>query len=378
MKTARDSAPRWIHPNLCKVSYLPPKHNAKLLKLIGKRCLVQCLLDNIPMSVLWDTEAQASLVNEAWRSQYLPHTTIRPVEELLGHDTLTGMAANQTVIPFTGWIEVEFRLSSEAGPSQSFQVPILVSSDPKVAEDPIIGYNVIEEVIKGQMKRQRTAPDENTARVVSGAFAIDPKIAKTLIHVMHSCHSDSEGGVVKTGRRRTVLPPGQATTVRCCTHLGQMGKETVMLFVPEEKSQWPEGLQINEVLITVSKGNSFRVPISVVNTTSHSVTLDQRTTLGHVQPVKAVYPAAVQPVEGLPRPPDQNRTNLQAPGGLPRHPTEATEQLSTGTTKHNHVWDPPIKLDHLKEEQQAVVKKMLREECHAFCETIRTWAAFHH
>ncbi|XP_058868339.1 uncharacterized protein LOC131709687 [Acipenser ruthenus] len=84
-----------------------------------------------------------------------------------------------------------------------------MSSDPKVAEVPIIGYNVIEEVIKGQMS---TAPDENTARVVSGAFAIDPKIAKTIIHVMHSCHFDSEGGVVKTGRRRTVLPPGQATT----------------------------------------------------------------------------------------------------------------------------------------------------------------------
>lgn len=62
------------------------------------------------------------------------------LSELLGPVPLNGFAANQTVIPFMGWIPAEFKLTASA----SLLVPVLVSSDPNVAEDPIIDFNVIE------------------------------------------------------------------------------------------------------------------------------------------------------------------------------------------------------------------------------------------
>ncbi|KAK7891779.1 hypothetical protein WMY93_023742 [Mugilogobius chulae] len=74
-------------------------------------------------------------------------------------ETLTVFAANDTPIPYIGWIEVSFRLDSDSSKTSELQVPILVCSDPAVASDPIIGYNVIEAVVnktEGKTKVQKT------------------------------------------------------------------------------------------------------------------------------------------------------------------------------------------------------------------------------
>lgn len=152
------------------------------------------------------------------------------IDELLGPEPLNGLAANQTEILFMGWIPVEFKLTWSETSSASLLVPVLVSSDPNVAEVPIIGFNVIEEVINEQLKQQQgfTASDCAT-EVVSGAFDIDSCAAKTFIQLMHTHQATSEGTIVKTGKSKVVLHPGEVTTVRCRTHT-QTEKDTVMLF----------------------------------------------------------------------------------------------------------------------------------------------------
>lgn len=59
---------------------------------------------------LWEGGAEATIVEKAWRSEHLPHTIIWPIKELLGPNRLTVLAADQTEIPFSGWVEVEFKL----------------------------------------------------------------------------------------------------------------------------------------------------------------------------------------------------------------------------------------------------------------------------
>ena len=61
-----------------------------------------------------------------------------------------------------GWVPVEFKLSMSDTASSSLLVPVLVSSDPNVAEDPIIGFNVIEEVVK-ELKQQQCVTHTNSA-----------------------------------------------------------------------------------------------------------------------------------------------------------------------------------------------------------------------
>lgn len=131
---------------ISSVNYLPPPRKEKLIKLIAKRHTVHCTLDAVLVAALWDSGAQGAIINEEWRKLHLPHTTVRPLSELLGSDILLEVAANQTEIPFMGWVEVEFRLGKGSAMTKPLLVPILVSSDPHVAAEPIIGYNVIEEI----------------------------------------------------------------------------------------------------------------------------------------------------------------------------------------------------------------------------------------
>lgn len=102
---------RWSS-HIGNVDMLVNKQGRKLIKLIGRRKMVRCTFDKIPVTALWDTGAQATVINDKWRAEHLPHTTLRGLDELLGSEPLTGLAANHTEIPFIGWVPVEFHLAS--------------------------------------------------------------------------------------------------------------------------------------------------------------------------------------------------------------------------------------------------------------------------
>ena len=80
-------------------------------KLLGQICLVQCSLDRIKTSVLWDAGLQVSIVGLNWKRKYLSDVEIRSVEELLDDGGLNLPAAKGTSVPFEGWFEVEFGLT---------------------------------------------------------------------------------------------------------------------------------------------------------------------------------------------------------------------------------------------------------------------------
>lgn len=68
------------------------------------------------------------------------------------------LTAGKIPIPYIGSTEVSFWLDSDPQRTSKLQVPILVSSDPAVASDPIIGYNVIEAIVnrnEGKIKDGR-------------------------------------------------------------------------------------------------------------------------------------------------------------------------------------------------------------------------------
>lgn len=83
---------------------------ARAAKLVGHRCLVQCSLDRINTTVLWDVGSQVSIVGLNWKKRYLSDVEIRSAEEQLDDGGLNLPAANRTSVPQEGWFEVEFGL----------------------------------------------------------------------------------------------------------------------------------------------------------------------------------------------------------------------------------------------------------------------------
>ncbi len=83
--------------------------------------------------------------------------------------------------------------------------------------------------------------------------------------------------------------------------------------------------------------------------------------LGHVQSVKAVYPAAAKPVDF-----EEVMSHREETLGVEKAET-AKEVVSEYMVQPDaDQWDPPVPVSHLLPQQQEEVRKLLREECAAF------------
>ena len=89
---------------------------------------------------------------------------------------------------YDGWIEVESQLLGEYGQSEPTTVPILVGRQDN-QEYPIIGFNVIEEVVK------------------QGSIS-DVK-ARSLVNFMQVKEKESDTGVIRVGKNDVHLAPGE-------------------------------------------------------------------------------------------------------------------------------------------------------------------------
>ena len=126
--------------------HLSPKQHVRLSSLIGKKCIVKCKLNGLHASALWDTGSQVSLVSSNLVKENFPSLKLRNLTDLLDcGDILDLRAANDTPVPFDGFVELTFELAKVSG-GDILTVPFLVS---KISmANPIVGYNVIEQIVK--------------------------------------------------------------------------------------------------------------------------------------------------------------------------------------------------------------------------------------
>ena len=322
------------------VCHISPGHHNKITKLVGRRCTIDCHLNNIPSTVLWDTGAQVSLVSTEWLHHNLPELVIHPVSELVQYEQdLDLRAANGTTIPFEGWVEMEIQMKT---PETSLQMsfPALVTKDQ--LQQPIIGYNVIEMAI------QLSGGDASS--IVGRAIkSLEPARAKKLVNLMQT-NDPEDISIIKSGRNDVTIPRHSNTGVRCQTHLGLKEKMTV-LFEPAVETQLPEGLQVDEAVVNLTPGSHCPVTIRVTNTTDRDIILRRRSLLGHLQLIRSVHPIE----------PSMLHKWTPCPTSPSGQPHIAVNSASLGSD-----WLPPVNLSHLTPAQRAAAEDLLREESSAF------------
>ena len=64
--------------------HLTPRQQLGLTKIVGRRCVVKCLIQGKEVEALWDTGSQVCVVSRKWQQTHLPLEVLRNVEELLG------------------------------------------------------------------------------------------------------------------------------------------------------------------------------------------------------------------------------------------------------------------------------------------------------
>lgn len=276
-----------------------------------------------------------------------PAIEVRPVEELLDEGELNLTAANGATIPYEGWIEVEFWLSGNKGSEdRQLLVPILVAC--VELERPIIGFNVIEELV------QRDSSGQNFHSTLSSALEVGHKKAKAILSVLKKQKHSNGSHITRLGRQHVVIPKHKVVNVSC----GLLKKSVVSgshaVLEPNEEAPWPWGLEVKEQMIQLPCENGGRITVAVENTTDDSITLQSRTVLGGLHAVDVVHHLEVNP------------SSLQTQPSLSSQHSVSPLLGDQSTIPERERWDPPVDLSHLTVEQQQRVREMLREECDVF------------
>ena len=178
------------------VSHLTPSQHAKVVGLVGKKCMVKCLLNDYELDMLWDTGAQVSIISIQWLQQHLKYISIRQLSELL--DAKVNLTAvNGSVIPYIGWVEVRVKLIPPSSHSNQGEliVPFLVTSE--TLDCPILGYNVIEELVN---------QDQNSKPIIYKSF---PQTESTKLDALVNFIQNSISGAIcklSTGRKNFYGP----------------------------------------------------------------------------------------------------------------------------------------------------------------------------
>ena len=84
-------------------SQLSPIEHQKLVRLVGMRCEVECMLSALQTLALWDTGAMVSAVSSDWLKKHFPELEIRSIEELV-EEQVNITAANQKAMECLGWV----------------------------------------------------------------------------------------------------------------------------------------------------------------------------------------------------------------------------------------------------------------------------------
>lgn len=317
-----------------------------VIELVGKKCLIEAYLQGQRTRMLWDTGSQVCVIDEQWKAEHLPGIRLRNIAEIIDPlDPLQLEAANGTEMPYVGYVEVTFSLAADA---KELHIPVLVLKGNQQPR-PILGFNVIEcLVINSQQTQTEYTHPENLAKTVEIAF---PSLKRNQIRAFINAVSTEQmcEYPVKTMIGKITVPKHSAVQVKCRVQARPFEEDTTLVFEPDENPQWPEGLEFCDTLFVVRKEASPNVIVDVQNPTNHDIILSGKIPIGTAQPVKSTYPASILKKACSP----VTVNHIQDQGA---NKNDSSEEL----------WDPPVDLSHMGEEQRKVVSQMLREESSSF------------
>ena len=259
-------------------SHLKPSVHRKLIRLVGRRCEVNCTMNGLEMKGLWDTGAMVSVVSREWLSEMFPDVEIKDLRELLD-EPLDIRTANEGKMPCEGWVELSFEMST--GPV--IDVPFLVINGS--LPTPIIGFNVIFELLKEK--------SVDLMKELQDAFGLDDTKFKQTVNIIEAAGSESLSDV-RSSKKNVTLGAGEAMKLKCRAPVGYLDSDTPVLFQPDVLQEWPEALKLNEQLLMLRKGTCAKVIISIVNSSGHKVVIPANTMFGHLELVNSVTPVDVR------------------------------------------------------------------------------------
>ena len=271
---------------LCKVGMfntsLAPGQQNRIAGLVGERCLISCLFNNIETQVLLDTGAQVSIMSKDWYNKKHPHTPMRNINELLDdQDSLQIQWGNGNTIPYVGWCNVDIQLDTAGS---KIQVPFVITSE--TLQEPIVGYNAIKLLVSQDDATRLVRALKDTPGTCQSSMA-------ALVSTLKE--ADIMDVEAKVRGKDLTLPAGRIVSVPCKARIGHLCTRQPFLFERGEVStSLPEGVETVESVVTIKPGTNNYFNIMVINNTGHDVVLRKNTQVGILNQLSSITPLEVQ------------------------------------------------------------------------------------
>ena len=192
---------------------IPVKFRRSLVKLVGERPLINCLLDDHRCQALWDTGSMISLVDELFLKQYFPIKVIYSVNNFVS-ENLNLKAANNTDDPVKGVVIMNFCMES-----CEFVVPFLATKE--VLANPVLGFNVIAYMI---------SKATNAIPMLTSMLDISQMNAETMINLIEAGGETPDLlDEIKLWKSK-IIPGHTRITIKCKTKILFEGNEKLVLF----------------------------------------------------------------------------------------------------------------------------------------------------
>lgn len=260
---------------------------------------------------------------------HLSQEKIQPISDLFPDGSLRLAAANQTVIPYLGYVELSVCLDQPR--RAKLLVPFLVttSKDNQI----ILGYNVIAEVITGL-----NTSTKDVSAVMAGILPNHTQLTINAIIELITTPDVTFTRTVKSGRKTRCIPSG--TSIITCKINAYGLKGCLALLEPALDPALLEVLEIQPTVVEIGKGKSSKVHVTVINCSKSKIFLPKQTVIASIESVSDVKPY------------------------LQEEPVSVGEVESIQLSKDD--WRSHFKLDHLSSTQRDTVLEMLGGEKKAF------------
>ena len=219
------------------VSHLTPKDQVKVSKLAGRKCLINCKLNGVKLPALFYTGAQVSIISLRQLRKHFPSVEVQDIKDFLESTVdLELTTANGTKLPYSGWVKIDFELiNSGVNLTNVLEVPMLVTEFS--LDQPIIGYNVI-----GEMVKNNNAPDEQNLPLALLLSASFPGTSSSNLSSSVNCIQTKSVDaicVVNNEKRNINVPSGHTVKVPCRVNTGLIDEKTPVMFELDVESGLP-------------------------------------------------------------------------------------------------------------------------------------------
>ena len=326
------------------------KLRRKIMKLVGEKPMLDCLLSDKEFQMLWDTGSMISLVDRRWVKRHFPDEIIYPASLFVDKE-LHVQAANATTINFDGVILLDFSLSSE---DEGFVVPILVSKE-KVS-DPILGYNVIEYLVLEGSEEQKRALKASLGFRRKG-FDLDPLVS------LIQKKAEDQDFLAEVKLSKTInVPAGHRVQVTCRAKVQTADDEQVVYFAPVVADTDSEDQVVfSETVSRLKRGRTNHVVVDVMNMSRVDREVQKGTVIGSLHSVGAVVPmmSMVNRRKGKEGDTEEEGVDVKV--------NTVEDTAENGTEEEKEVdmeWD----LSHLDEDKRVMLEEVLNEMKDVFSE----------